>query len=460
MEQQDTDNKPDNRRDDSPPPTIPHSEPAEGTGALEAGLEREPNPIKRFLKILGPGLITGASDDDPSGIGTYATAGASLGYATLWTALLTFPLMAAVQYICAKIGMVSGTGLAGVLRRHYSRALLYPVLFGLVIANTINAGTDIGAIAAAINLLLPIPPAAMIVPIALLIVVLQIWGSYRLIARTFKWLTLTLFAYIASTFLAQPHWGEVLKATVIPTIRFDSTYLLTLVAILGTTISPYLFFWQASEEVEEEVSMGRQRLWQREGASDEELKYAALDVSIGMIFCNIVFYFVILGTAATLHAAGKTDIESATDAAQALRPLAGQAASLLFALGIIGAGFLAVPVLTGSAAYTLAEAFGWEYGLDEKPERAKQFYAAIAISTAIGMLINFVGINPIKALFWTAVINGFLSPPLLVVIMLMANNKEAMGDRVNSFWTNVLGWATAAIMFAAAIASVLTWARG
>ncbi|HZS09034.1 MAG TPA: Nramp family divalent metal transporter [Blastocatellia bacterium] len=438
-------------------PAIPHSEPAGGTGSLEAATEQEPNPVRRFLKVLGPGLITGASDDDPSGIGTYATAGASLGYATLWTAPLTYPLMAAVQYICAKIGMVCGTGLAGVLRQHYSRWLLYPVLVSLVAANTINAGTDIGAVAAAINLLVPIPPAALVVPIALMIVVLQIWGSYRLIARTFKWLTLTLFAYIASTFLARPHWGEVLRATFIPTIRFDSTFLLTIVAILGTTISPYLFFWQASEEVEEEVSMGRRRLWERVGATDEELKYAALDVNIGMIFCNIVFYFVILGTAATLHAAGRTDIESATDAAQALRPLAGNAASILFALGIIGAGFLAVPVLTGSAAYALAEAFGWQYGLDEKPESAKQFYAAIAISTAIGTLINFIGINPIKALFWTAVINGFLSPPLLVVIMLVANNREAMGDRTNGIWMNVLGWATAVVMFAAAIASVLSW---
>lgn len=445
------------KAESSHPPAIPHSESTGGTGTLEAANARDPNPIRRFFKILGPGLITGASDDDPSGIGTYATAGASLGYATLWTAPLTYPLMAAVQYICAKIGMVCGTGLAGVLRRHYSGKLLYPVLLSLVIANTINAGTDIGAIAAAINLLVPIPPVVMIVPIALIIVALQIWGSYRLIARTFKWLTLTLFAYIASTFLANPPWGEVVKATFIPTIRFDSTFLLTIVAILGTTISPYLFFWQASEEVEEEVSMGRKRLWQRKGATDTELKYAALDVNIGMIFCNVVFYFVILGTAATLHAGGKTEIESATDAAQALRPLAGNAASVLFALGIIGAGFLAVPVLTGSAAYAIAETFGWQYGLDKKPERAKQFYAAITISTATGMLINFIGINPIKALFWTAIINGFLAPPLLVVIMIVANNKEIMGNRTNGLWTNVLGWTTAVVMFAAAIASVLAW---
>ena len=350
--------KPIHSSDASGAPQIPHSEPAGGTGSLEAAMERESNPVKRFLKILGPGLITGASDDDPSGIGTYAMAGASLGFATLWTAVLTFPMMAAVQYCCAKVGMVSGTGLASVLRGHYSRKLLYPVIVGLVIANTINAGTDIGAIAAGINLLVPIPIAALIVPIAVTIVVIQILGSYRLIARIFKWLTLMLFAYIISTFLAKPHWGEVFRATFVPTARFDTTYLLMIVAILGTTISPYLFFWQASQEVEEEISMGRKRLWQREGATDAELKYAAWDVSIGMIFCNVVFYFGILGTAATLHVAGKTDIQSATDAAQALRPLAGNAATILFALGIIGAGFLAVPVLTGSAAYAIAEALG------------------------------------------------------------------------------------------------------
>ncbi len=421
--------------------------------------DEESNPVKRFLKLLGPGLITGASDDDPSGIATYTTAGAKFGYATLWTALVTFPMTAVVQYICAKIGMVSGTGFARVLRKHYPRAVLYPVLFGLVVANTINAGADIGAIAAAINLLVPIPITVLIVPIAIIIVAVQIWGSYRLITRVFKWLTLTLFAYIISSFLANPRWGEVLRATLIPTLRFDTDYLMTLVAILGTTISPYLFFWQADEEVEEEISMGRKRLWQRRGATDKELKYARLDVITGMIFCNLVFYFVILGTAATLHATGKTDIESATDAAEALRPLAGSAASLLFALGIIGSGFLAVPVLTGSAAYALAESFGWKAGLDEKPGRAKRFYWTIAIATFVGLLIAFSGINPIKALFFTAIINGFVAPPLLLIIMLVSNNKAIMGKRVNNLATNIIGWATTAIMFAAAIALAYMWGK-
>lgn len=424
---------------------------------LEDAIAREPNPIKRFIRILGPGLITGASDDDPSGIGTYATAGASLGFATLWTAMLTLPMMAAVQFICAKIGLVCGCGLAGVLRRHYSRWLLYPVVAALTVANTINAGTDIGAIAAAVNLLLPIPIAVLIIPIALVILAFQIWGSYRLVARVFKWLTLALLAYIGAAFFARPDWKMVLQATVIPTLRWDTTFLITLVAILGTTISPYLFFWQASEEVEEERSMGRRTLAQRLGATDAELKYAAWDVDAGMFFSIAVMYFVMLATGATLHAAGKTDIKSAADAAQALRPLAGDGAAILLAVGLIGTGFLAVPILTGSAAYAVSEAFGWKAGLDEKPRHAKGFYAVIVASTLVGLLVDFVGINPIQALFWTAVINGMLAPPLLVIIMLVANNRRVMGRRVNGLTTNLLGWATAIVMFAAAIALLITW---
>lgn len=438
-------------------PIIPHLESSGGAGALEAELRRESNPVKRFLKLLGPGFITGASDDDPSGIGTYAVAGASLGFSTLWTALVTFPLMTSVQYICGKVGMVSGMGLAGVLRRHYSRWLLYPAVLGLLIANTINAGADIGAIAAALNLLVPVPIIAMIVPVTLIILVIQIWGSYRLIERTFKWLTLALLAYIGSAFFAKPDWSEVLKGTFIPTFSFDSKFLITLVAILGTTISPYLWFWQADQEVEEEISMGRTTLSQRKGATNAELRYAGLDTGIGMFFSNLVMYFIILTTAATLFKAGKTDIASATDAAQALRPLAGDGAYVLLALGLIGAGFLAVPILTGSAAYGVAEALGWKHGLDEKPRRAKAFYAIISASTLIGMLLDFLGINPISALFWTAVINGFLAPPLLILIMLIANNRKVMGERVNSRGVNIMGWLTTAVMFVAAIALVFTW---
>ncbi|MEP7284552.1 MAG: Nramp family divalent metal transporter [Chloroflexota bacterium] len=437
-------------------PIIPHAEPAEGTATLELAAEHESNPIKRFLKVLGPGLITGASDDDPSGIGTYSVAGASLGFSTLWIALWTLPLMISVQYISAKIGLVTGRGLAGVLRRHYSRKLLYPVVFGLTIANMINAGVDIGAIAAAINLIVPIPITVMIIPIALAILALQIWGSYRLIANVFKWLTLALLAYVGAALFAKPDWGEVLKNTFIPTLTFDKTFLATVVAILGTTISPYLFFWQASEEVEEEISMGRRTLRQRKGATNNELKFMSWDVNVGMIASNVVMYFIILATAATLFKAGKTNIQSATEAAEALRPIAGDMARFLLALGLAGAGILAVPILTGSAAYAVSEAFGWKYGLDQKPSRAKQFYAVIAGSTLIGMLINFIGINPIQALFWTSVINGFLAPPVLVILMLISNNKKVMGQRVNNRWMNILGWTTTGIMFLAAVAFVLT----
>lgn len=425
--------------------------------ASDEALPRERNPIKRFFKLLGPGLITGAADDDPSGIGTYSQAGASFGFATLWTALLTLPLMAVVQLLCAKIGMVTGMGLAGVLRTHYSRKLLYPAVLGVLIANTINAGTDIAAMAAAFNLFIPVPITWMIVPIAVIIVVLQVWGSYKLIARVFKWLTLALFAYIGAAFLARPNWGEVLRATFIPHLQFNGKYLLILVAILGTTISPYLFFWQASQEVEEERKMGRKTVKEREGATYAELRQAAWDTNIGMFFCNFIFYFVIVAAAATLHIAGKTDIQSAADAAQALRPLAGNAASVLFAFGLIGAGFLAVPVLTGSSAYAVCEAFGWECSLDDKPRDAKHFYIVIALSTLVGISVDFLGVNPMKALLWTAVINGLLSPPLLLIIMLVSSNRKIMGDKVNGLGANIVGWTATAVMFAAAIGMILTW---
>jgi NRAMP (natural resistance-associated macrophage protein)-like metal ion transporter len=418
---------------------------------------REKNPVKRFFKMLGPGLITGASDDDPSGIGTYAVAGASLGLTTLWTALFTLPLMVAVLLTCARIGMVSGMGLSAVLRRHYSRSLLYLAVSGLVIANTINAGADIGAIASAISLLISVPIAAMIVPIALVILALQIWGSYRLIAKTFKWLTLALFAYIGSALYAKPDAFQVLKATFIPRLSFDATFLAMLVALLGTTISPYLFFWQADQEVEEEIGFGRMTRAQRRGATDAEMKYARWDVYIGVFLSNVVMYFIILATAATLFKADSTNIQSAADAAQALKPLAGQAASFLFALGLIGTGFLAVPILSGSSAYAVTQALGGRHGFNQKVRNAKLFYGVIIASTLVGLMINFVGINPIRALFFSAVINGFLAPPLLVVIMLIANNRKVMKDRVNGRWTNILGWTTTLVMFAAAVALVLTW---
>lgn len=430
------------------------------TDAVDSGGKQEKNPLKRFFRELGPGLITGASDDDPSGIGTYTTAGAAFGLATLWTAILTLPMMAAIQFICAKIGLVSGMGLAGVLQKHYPRWLVLSAITLLVAANTINAGTDIGAIAAAINLLLPqVPALVMVLPIAVAIVAVQILGSYQLIVRIFKWLTLTLFAYIVAAFLARPNWSAVLRATFIPTVRFNHEYLMTLVAIFGTTITPYLFFWQASQEVEEELKMGRATLAEREGATDRELKWAEIDVDTGTIFATVVFYFVILASAATLHATGKTNIQTATDAADALRPLSHGLATLLFALGLIGSGLLAIPVLTGASAYAMCEALKWKSGLDEKFRGARKFYLVIAVSTLIGVLINFLKIPPVTALVWAAVINGVLAPPLIVVIMLVSNSRKVMGKRTNGKLTNFLGWGTAVIMTAAAIGMFVTWGR-
>jgi NRAMP (natural resistance-associated macrophage protein)-like metal ion transporter len=419
-----------------------------------AEIRREPNPLKRFLKILGPGFITGASDDDPSGIATYASAGAGQGFAILWTALVTFPLMAAVQYVCAKIGMVSGRGLAGVLRIHYPRWLLYPTVIALLVANTINVGADLGAIAAAVNLIVPgLPPLSLVVGAAAVILGLQVFGTYDRIVRVFQWLCLALVAYVGAAILAKPDLGTVLRATLIPEVHLDRDFVMTLVAILGTTISPYLFFWQATHEVEAETSRGK--LWQRKaGASDGELTYAALDVNVGMLFSNIVMYAVLLATAATLHQAGQTHIGSATEAAEALRPLAGDLSAVLLAVGLIGGGILAVPILSASAAYALSEAFGWRYGLDEPPARAKQFYAVIAAATIVGAAINFLGINPIDALVFTAVINGIVAPPLLVLVMLVANDRRVMGERVNDRLTNAIGWFTAALMGVAAIALI------
>jgi Mn2+/Fe2+ NRAMP family transporter len=348
-----------------------------------------------------------------------------------------------------------------VLREHYPRALLYPVLLALLVANTINAGVDLGAIAAGVNLLVPtVPIPLLVVPVTLAIVALQVWGSYRLIARTFKWLTLALLAYIGSALFARPDLGDVLKGTFLPALRWAGPCLATVVAILGTTISPYLFFWQASQEVEEKRALGRKRLWQRRGTSDAELKYAAWDVNVGMVFSNLVMYFIILASAATLWRDGLRNIETAADAARALRPLAGDAAALLMTLGLVGSGFLAVPVLTGSASYAVCEAFRWRQGLDRKPHQAPVFYALIVGSSLLGMLINFLGVNPMQALFWTAVLNGFLAPPLLVVILLIAGNRKVMGRRANGPALTALGWATTALMFAAALGLLLTGTAG
>lgn len=414
-------------------------------------------PLRKILALLGPGLITGASDDDPSGIATYMSAGAAFGYQTLWTAPLTFPLMLAVQYTCAKIGMVTGTGLAGVLREHYSRWVLWPALAALVIANTINAGADIGAIAAALNLFVPIQVTLLVVPVTILILAFQILGSYRLLTRIFKWLALALLAYIGAAILARPDWGAVLKASLAPSWNPQPQYLMTLVAILGTTISPYLFFWQSNQAVEEEVEMGRSRRWQRVGAEPSELKMAFWDVAIGMFFCNLVFYFVIVASGATLHRAGQTSIETAAQAASALEPLAGPWAKALFGVGLIGAGLLAVPVLTGSSAYAVSEALGRPYGLSEKPARAPLFYALIVLGTLAGLSLNYLGVSPIRALLLTAVLNGLLSPPLLVLILCVANNPKIMGrEHTNGPLLNLCAGLATLAMLAAAAALVLS----
>jgi NRAMP (natural resistance-associated macrophage protein)-like metal ion transporter len=437
-------------------PETPLSSGPQGVPSTADKIEAEPNPIKKVGKILGPGFVTGASDDDPSGIGTYAVAGATLGLATLWTALLTFPLMASVQSICARVGMVSGHGLAGVLRDHYPRPLLYGSVVLLFVANTINVGADLGAIADAVHAVIGVQAVWLVVPVAAGIVALQIFGSYRLICNVFKWLTLALFAYVVDAFIVHPDLAETLRATIVPTVSLDPAYVTTIVAILGTTISPYLFFWQSSEEVEEEISEGRVTVEQRSGASDAEMRYSMIDTVVGMGFSNLIMYFIILATALTLFKSGETNIKSAADAAEALKPLAGDFASILFAVGMIGAGLLAVPILSGSAAYAVAEAFGWRYGLDHKWSKAKEFYAVIIVATALGSALNFLGIDPIDALFWTAVINGVIAPPLLVLVMLAARNERVMGDQRIGPVLTTFGWLATVGMFLALIAFIAT----
>jgi NRAMP (natural resistance-associated macrophage protein)-like metal ion transporter len=441
---------------DPPADDQPHVQAGRPIDPKATSLRTERNPVRWFFGMLGPGLVTGASDDDPSGIGTYAQAGARYGYATLWTTIVMLPMMVAAQFMCAKIGLVSGRGLAGVLREHYPRAVLYPAVIAMAVANTLNAGADIGAIAAAINLLVPIPPLWFVVPVSAGILAVQVFGTYRLIERIFKWLALALLAYIASAIFSHPDVLKVIESTLVPTIRFDPGFIAILVALLGTTISPYLFFWQASQEVESEISIGRRQLRQRQGATKLELRNTLLDTIAGMTFSEVVAYFIILTSGATLFVAGKTEIASATDAAQALRPIAGDAAALLLAVGLIGAGVLAVPILTGSAAYGLSEAFGWRSGLDQKVSRAPQFYGVIAVATLIGLAINFLGINPISALVLSAVLNGLVAGPLLILVMLISNDSRAVGERTNGRLLNVVGWMTTAVMCIAAVALIVT----
>jgi Mn2+/Fe2+ NRAMP family transporter len=367
--------------------------------------------------------------------------------------------MATVQFICAKIAMVSGQGLAAVLRQHTPRAVLYPAVIALVVANTLNAGVDIGAIAAGLELLTPLPAGVWVLPVAGTIAALQIWGSYRVIAATFKWLTLALFAYVGASIMAEPPAGEVLRATFLPRLRFDTATILLLVAILGTTISPYLFFWQATQEVEEKVEQGRVRLAERRGTNERQLHERRWDVLAGMLFSNAVMYCIMLATASTLFRSGPSEIRSAAEAAEALRPFAGAHATWLFALGLVGTGFLAVPILTGSAAYALAEIFGWRRGLNRRPHQAPEFYVAIVLSTMVGAAIHVADLNPMVALVWMAVLNGLLAPPLLALIMRIADDRRIMGTHVNGHWTRIVGWGTVGVMTAAAVALLVTWGQ-
>ncbi|HLN98250.1 MAG TPA: Nramp family divalent metal transporter [Pyrinomonadaceae bacterium] len=412
--------------------------------------------VRQFFSELGPGLITGAADDDPSGISTYSVTGAAFGYAPLWTALFSFPLMAAVQIMCARLGMVTGRGLAGMLRRHYSRWTLWGACCLLIVANVVNIGADLGGMADATAMMTGIKSFVWTPIYAVLITSLLFWTSYRLIARVFKWLTLVLFAYVIAAFLAQPDWSAVLRSTFIPHVEWSSAYIATFVGILGTTISPYLFFWQASEEVEEERKIGRRTVKQRRGASDEEIRMSRTDVITGMFFSNLVMYFIILATAATLHAHGKTDIETAQQAAEALKPLAGRGAYLLFTLGLIGTGMLGVPVLAGAAAYAIAEASAWRGTLEDRPRLAKKFYGVVGAAMIIGLILNYAGFNAVRMLFWAAILNGVLAPPLIVLVVLLTSNREIMGTRTNPPILKWLGWATAVIMAAAAIAMFAT----
>jgi NRAMP (natural resistance-associated macrophage protein)-like metal ion transporter len=407
--------------------------------------------LRRFFTGLGPGLITGAADDDPSGISTYSVTGAAFGYAPLWTALFSFPLMAAVQIMCSRLGMVTGKGLAGVVRDHYAKPVLWGACALLIVANIVNIGADLGGMAGVTEMLTGVDSRYWTPTYAVLITALLFWGSYKLIARIFKWLTVALFAYIAAAILAHPDWRAVLHATLVPRVEWTGAYWATLVGILGTTISPYLFFWQAAQEVEQEIALGRVTVVERKGASPREIWRARNDTLTGMFFSNLVMYFIILTAAATLHAHGKTTITTAKDAAEALRPLAGNGAYLLFSLGLIGAGMLGVPVLAGSCAYAISEAAGWAGSLEVKPRLARGFYGVIGLAMALGLGLDFAGLDAVKMLFWSAVVNGVLAPPLVILVVLLTSSATVMGKHQSGPVLRILGWICAGVMTAAAV---------
>jgi NRAMP (natural resistance-associated macrophage protein)-like metal ion transporter len=408
--------------------------------------------MRRLLSSLGPGIVTGAADDDPSGIATYSVAGAQLGTRLLWTALVTWPLMSAVQMMCARIGMVTGEGLAGALSKRFPRWVVFAFVLALLVANTINIAADLSGMADAASMLSGFNAHLFVVLFAILISWATVRLQYRQIANVLKWLVLVLLAYPVTAFVVGANWAQVARDTLIPSMPHSREAWSTLVAILGTTISPYLFFWQASEEVEEEKSAGRMTLRMRRGATGDELGLRNIDVGVGAFFSNSVMFFIILTTAVTLNRHGITQIETTRQAAEALQPLAGKFAATLFTVGIVGVGFLAIPTLAGSAAYAFAETLGWNQGLNRTLKQARAFYALILFSTAVGVVLNFTRINPVKALYWTAVINGLLAPFLMVAILIVARDKKLMRGQPSSR----LGWIVVAIttvaMFVAGVA--------
>jgi NRAMP (natural resistance-associated macrophage protein)-like metal ion transporter len=421
----------------------------EGREAKQGGL----------LAAVGTGVITGAADDDPSAIGTYASAGAKFGLAFLWIAPVVLPMMYVVVYLSAKLGRVYGKGLFAIIRDHYSRWLLYPLMLGAITGNVIEAAANLGGIGASLNLLIPIPIPAIVVGTALGILALQFWGSYALLRDVFKWLTLALFAYVAAAVMAKPDPAEILWGTLVPRVQFNGDFLSMIVACIGTSLSAYIYTWQSNQEVEEQIEQGKRTVAQRRGASNAELERTRRDVLIGMVFSNLILYFIILATGATLHSSGKLEIETAAEAAAALEPLAGAGAKVLFAMGVVGVGILAVPVMTTGAAYDLAQGLGRPSSLNATPAEAPLFYGVIAIVTVIAVLLNFLGFNPMKALVWSGVVQGFSVPPLLLLMMLLTNDTSVMGRRVNSRITNTLGWITTLATFAATACLVVSWLR-
>lgn len=407
------------------------------------------NLFRRAASALGPGLIAGAADDDPSGIATYSVAGAQLGTTLLWTAFVTWPLMAAVQMMCARIGMVSGYGLANALGMKFSKPVVAIASLALVAANIINIGADLSGMADAAQMLSGVGFHVWVIAFGVGISAATVYFRYAQIAKTLKWLALFLFAYVFSAFTIHPDWLAVMGDVIHPSLPHSKDAWAMLVALLGTTISPYLFFWQASQEVEEDKKMGKRRFEDRIGTSTAEIFDRKLDVGIGTFFSNIVMFFIIVTTALTLHRHGITHIETSRQAAEALRPLAGTGCYFLYTFGLIGVGLLAIPTLSGSAAYALAETFRWRQGLDEKLQRASAFYAVVLLSTAVGVGLDFANVNPMKALYWTAIINGLLAPFLMVGILLVASDRLIMNGQPSSILARVTVGLTAVAMFAA-----------